>query len=70
MRRTHPAETVRVTSCLGRTSGSSAGRPGRMPRMQVVNQLKQRRGLATRYDQHATTYRGAVVLASILTWLQ
>lgn len=34
------------------------------------NHLKHWRGLATRYDQYATTYRGAVVLASILTWLQ
>ncbi len=32
--------------------------------------LKQWRGLATRYDKHATTYRGAVVLAAILTWLR
>ena len=30
--------------------------------------LKQWRGIATRYDKHALTYRGAVVLASILTW--
>lgn len=36
----------------------------------AFNQLKQWRGLATRYDKHATTYRGAVVLASILTWLK
>lgn len=32
--------------------------------------LKQWRGLATRYDKHAVTYRGAVVLAAIMTWLR
>jgi len=32
--------------------------------------LKQWRGLATRYDKHAVTYRGAVVLAAIITWLR
>ena len=31
---------------------------------------KQWRGLATRYDKHAITYRGAVVLAAIITWLR
>lgn len=34
------------------------------------NRIKQWRGLATRYDKHATTYRGGVVLASILLWLE
>jgi putative transposase len=34
------------------------------------NALKQWRGLATRYDKLALTYRGAVVLAAILTWLR
>lgn len=32
--------------------------------------LKQWRALATRYDKHATIYRGAVVIAAILTWLR
>lgn len=32
--------------------------------------LKQWRGLATRYDKHAINYRGAVILAAILTWLR
>jgi transposase len=35
-----------------------------------INVLKQWRGIATRYDKHALTYRGAVVLAAILTWLR
>jgi transposase len=30
---------------------------------------KQWRGLATRYDRLATTYRGGVVLRAIATWL-
>jgi putative transposase len=34
-----------------------------------IHVLKQWRGLATRYDKHALTYRGGVVLAAILTWL-
>jgi transposase len=35
----------------------------------AFNQLKNWRGLATRYDKHALVYRGGVVLASILLWL-
>lgn len=30
--------------------------------------LKQWRGLATRYDKHATTYRSALVLNAIIAW--
>lgn len=33
------------------------------------NRLKQWRGIATRYDKHALTYRGGVVLGSITLWL-
>lgn len=60
-----------------RTRRGSAGRPIRHDtvlyrRRNVVerafNRLKHWRGLATRYDKHATNYRGAVVLAAILTW--
>jgi transposase len=32
--------------------------------------LKQWRAIATRYDKHALTYRGGLVLAAILTWLR
>jgi len=32
--------------------------------------MKQWRGIATRYDKLATSYRGAVVLAAIITWLR
>lgn len=34
------------------------------------NVLKQWRGLATRYDKLAITYRGGVVLGAIITWLR
>lgn len=34
------------------------------------NVIKQWRGLATRYDKLALTYRGAVVLNSIVIWLR
>jgi transposase len=33
------------------------------------NRMKNWRGLASRYDKHALTYRGGVVLAAILDWL-
>jgi transposase len=35
-----------------------------------INLFKQWRGLATRYDKLALVYRGAVVLAAIVTWLR
>jgi len=35
----------------------------------AFNQLKNWRGIATRYDKHALVYRGGVVLASTLLWL-
>lgn len=34
-----------------------------------VNQLKQWRGLATRYEKRAVNYRAMVVIASIAIWL-
>lgn len=36
----------------------------------AFNTMKNWRGLATRYDKHAVTYRGGVVLAAILAWLR
>lgn len=36
----------------------------------TFNLFKQWRALATRYDKLATIYRGAVVLAAIITWLR
>ena len=34
------------------------------------NRMKNWRALATRYDKHALTWRGSVVLAAILDWLK
>jgi transposase len=34
------------------------------------NTRKQWRGLATRYDKLAITYRGGVILAVIVTWIR
>ena len=34
------------------------------------NRIKNWRGLATRYDKHALTYRGSLILAAILDWLR
>ena len=36
----------------------------------AFNKLKNWRGLATRYDKYAITYRGSVVLAAIVLWLK
>ena len=35
----------------------------------VVNQLKQWRGIATRFDKRAANYRAGVVIVSLLLWL-
>jgi transposase len=59
--------------------GRAGGRPvgydteaykGRNVVERAFNVFKQWRGLATRYDKLALTYRGGVVLACILTWLR
>jgi putative transposase len=58
--------------------GSRGGRPvtydqtaykGRNVIERSFNDHKQWRGIATRYDKHATIYRGAVVLRAITIWL-
>jgi transposase len=63
--------------------GSAGGRPvtydrdtydrdtyrGRNVIERAFNTVKHWRGLATRYDKHATIYRGALVLAAALTWI-
>jgi transposase len=60
-----------------RRRGSTGGRPisydqfeyrGRNVVERAFALLKRWRGLATRYDKHATIYRGALVLAAILIW--
>ena len=61
-----------------RRKGSAGGRPvgfdpARYAQRNTIErgfcQLKQWRGLATRYDKHATNYAAAVNLAALLTWL-
>jgi putative transposase len=62
-----------------RRKGSNGGRPpafnteafqSRIVVERSFNTLKQWRGLATRYDKLAITYRGGLVLAAIVTWLR
>jgi transposase len=59
--------------------GSAGGRPptfdavtykGRNVVERSFNDYKQWRGLATRYDKLATTYRGGVALRAIVIWLR
>lgn len=59
--------------------GSAGGRPsalnaeaykGRNVVERSFNRVKQWRGLATRYDKLATTYRSATVLHAVLQWLK
>jgi transposase len=58
--------------------GSTGGRPvdfdteaykGRNVVERAFNHIKQWRGLATRYDDHILIYRGALVLNTIIRWL-
>ncbi len=60
-----------------RARGSAGGRPPnfdatRYRDRNVVERsyalMKQWRGLATRYDKHATIYRAAAVLHAVITW--
>jgi transposase len=62
-----------------RERGSAGGRPvnfdaqtykNRNVVERGFNRIKQWRGLATRYDKHAVVYRGGVVLAAIMLWLE
>lgn len=59
--------------------GSRGGRPvtydqieyrGRNVIERGIAVLKQWRAIATRYDKHALTYRGGLVLAAVLLWLR
>jgi transposase len=61
-----------------KNKGSRGGRPvgydiedykNRNVVERFFNRMKNWRGLASRYDKHALTYRGGVVLAAILDWL-
>ena len=53
----------------GRPPASTPAYKGRNVVERSFNAIKQWRGLATRYDKLAITYRGGVVLRAILTWL-
>jgi putative transposase len=62
-----------------KNKGSAGGRPvsydtaeykNRNVVERCFNQLKNWRGIATRYDKHALVYRGGVVLAAITLWLR
>ncbi|PJJ54400.1 DDE family transposase [Mumia flava] len=62
-----------------RRRGSAGGRPpafdaeaykGRNVVERSFNNVKQWRGLATRYDKLAIVYRGAAVLRAIVLWLR
>ncbi len=75
--RSFPSPPTRPATA--RSAGSSGGRPvsydaqdykQRNVIERAFNRLKQWRGIATRYEEHALVYRGAVVLASILLWLR
>jgi len=50
--------------------GITRSRKGRNVVERAFCMLKQGRGLATRYDKHAITYRGGCVLATILSGLR
>lgn len=59
--------------------GSRGGRPpafdaqdycGRNVIERSFNQLKQWRGIATRYDKLATVYRAAILIHDVITWTQ
>ena len=57
----------------GSVAGSRGGRPVSLDdadykNRNVIEPRKQWRGLATRYDKHAVTYRAAVVLSAVFSW--
>ena len=60
-----------------RRRGSRGGRPVGLDNVDYRNRnviersycnLKQWRGLATRYDKHAVIYRAAIVLSAVVSW--
>ena len=74
----HTSPKPRDQATNRRRKGSAGGRPvgfdaDRYIRRNAVErgfcQIKQWRGLATRYDKHARNYAGALNLAALLTWL-
>ena len=64
------ANRRRKRSAGGRPVGFDAARYGQRNTIErAFCQLKQWRGLATRYDKHANNYAAAVTFAALLTWL-
>jgi transposase len=70
-----PSDQIANRKRRGRTGGRPPGFDAEAYRGRNViersfNALKQWRGLATRFDKLAITYRGGIVLAAILQWLR
>jgi transposase len=73
---TIPERSDQITA--RRRRGRRGGRPPRFDRLlykrrniveRCFNQLKQCRGLATRYDKTATSYTAVVTIACLLLWM-
>ena len=70
-----PRDQIRHRQQRGRRGGRPVSYDreayrGRNVIERAFNQLKNWRGLASRYDKHAVVYRGGLVLASALLWLK
>jgi transposase len=71
-----PSPTTRRPTGAARAppaAAPSASTPPRYARRNTIErgfcQLKQWRGLATRYDKHAANYAAGITIAALLTWL-
>lgn len=70
-----PSDQIAHRKRRGRTGGRPPAFDAQTYRARNVverafNALKQWRGLATRFDKLAITYRGGIILAAILQWLR
>jgi transposase len=64
------AQRERRAKCLGRPlSFDTATYARRNVVERCVNQLKQWRAVATRYEKRAANYRAMVVIAALMIWL-
>ncbi|HJF48242.1 MAG TPA: IS5 family transposase [Brachybacterium paraconglomeratum] len=65
------AARQRKGSCGGRPPGlDQTAYAGRNVVERQFGLVKQWRGIATRYDKHAITYRASVVLCAVIAWLR
>ena len=65
------AARQRKGSCGGRPPGlDQTAYAGRNVVERQFGLAKQWRGIATRYDKHAITYRASVVLCAVIAWLR